>query len=188
MQNIALIGKLGSGKDAAARELINTFGYTRVAFADPLKQMVREADPIVRYEPTGYGPLPIHLSNVLESMTFEEAKRRYPEVRRSLQRIGQGARKIDPDYWVRAACNKIDVLTDEEYRVVVTDCRYLNEVRALKARGFKTVRIIRSQVEATSADAHESETALDTYQSDFIVYNNDSLSALHRELSLIASL
>lgn len=176
MRNIALVGKMGSGKDAAARLLVERQGYTRVAFADPLKQMVIEADPIVKYEPAGFGPVPIHLSNVLQRMSFENAKRAYPEVRRSLQRIGQGARKIDPDYWVRLALAKIDSLP-EGAPIIVTDCRYPNEIQALRIRGFRSVRVISGR--QNNSSTHESETALDQYLTEFVVINNGTLDELY---------
>jgi dephospho-CoA kinase len=179
MRNIALIGKMGSGKDTAARWLMSGQGYSRVAFADPLKALVIEADPIVKYEPAGFGPVPIHLSNVLQRMTFENAKRAYPEVRRSLQRIGQGARRVDPDFWVRRAMVTVEALTAFDLPIVVTDCRYQNEVDALKHRGFTTIRIMSDRQQYNT---HESETALDGYMADFNVTNNSSESELYAQL------
>jgi hypothetical protein len=176
MRDIALIGKIGSGKDTAAAGLIAGHGYSRVAFADPLKSMVVEADPIVQYEPSGCGPLPVHLSDVLRRMSFESAKRTYPEVRRALQRIGQGVRKIDPDYWVNLALKQIEIFRVFGLPVVVTDVRYPNEVKALAEQGFLTVRVISDRQD--NSGTHESETALDEYHSDYTLLNNGSKAEL----------
>jgi len=183
MRNIGLIGKMGSGKDTAARLLTERFGYERVAFADPLKDMVREADPIVAYEPAGFGPLPIHLSEVLRRMSFEEAKREYTEVRRSLQRIGQGVRRLDPDYWVNLALQSVHAAEKAGFPVVVTDVRYPNEAAALERAGFLMVRIEREQRGAMTmreirAAMHESETALDNYTAEVTIHNEHNVSAL----------
>lgn len=180
MKNIALIGKIGSGKDTAAAQLINGHGYSRVAFADPLKAMVVEADPIVYYEATGYNPVPVHLSDVLRRMSFEAAKRAYPEVRRSLQRIGQGVRKIDPDYWVNLAMKPIDIFLSVGMPVVVTDVRYLNEAEALEPH-FITVRVVSDRQD--NSGTHESETALDNYRTDYVIMNNGSTAELFCEIS-----
>jgi dephospho-CoA kinase len=171
---------MGSGKDAAGRMLTEFHGYQRVAFADPLKQMVIEADPIVKYEPTGFGPVPVHLSDVLRRMDFDTAKRTYREVRRSLQQIGQGARKIDPDFWVRLALKRIDELSDGCLPIVVTDCRYPNEIDALRMRGFLSVRIVSDRQD--SSNTHESETALDRYMTEYEIMNCGTLDELHGAL------
>lgn len=178
MHSIGLIGKIGSGKDTAATLLMLDHGYQRVAFADPLKEMVREADPIVGYEPAGYGPIPIHLTDVLRRMSFEQAKREYREVRRSLQRIGQGARKIDPDFWVRLALLRINELP-AGVPVVVSDVRYPNEADALRARGFVLVRVTSNR---EKHDAHESETALDAYPATYEIGNNGTIGNLGAQL------
>lgn len=181
MISIGLIGKMGSGKDTAADYLINTYGYVRVSFAAPLKELVIEADPLVTHWTHDNVMVPIHLSDVLEKMDFEAAKRQYPEVRRVLQRIGQGARRIDPDYWVRMALKEI---RDREYDgvpVVVTDVRYLNEALALKARGFTLARIVRPAwvsgmtMADTRATLHESETTLDSYPTDVQIMNDSTM-------------
>jgi hypothetical protein len=181
-RNIALTGKMGSGKSTIADVLMNTYGYRTLSFASPLKGLVIEADPLVMYESL-HGtvtPVPIHLSDVLASgKTFEEAKRKYPEVRRSLQRIGQGIRRIDPDYWVRNLMERVlDVPSGTP--IVVPDVRYPNELEALAKNGFKTVRVQRKYPQGLTNDEsramlHESETALDTYNVDALIKNDGEM-------------
>lgn len=180
MRKIGLIGKIGSGKDTAAQVLINTFGYVPVAFASPLKEMVIEADPVVHYRTKLDGVCPVHLSDLLDDgRSFEECKREYHEVRRSLQRIGQGARKIDPDYWVRLAEQTISTIEYYQNPIVVTDVRYVNEADMLVRRGFTLVRITRKHpagmtMEDTRAALHDSETSLDGYVADYTITNDST--------------
>lgn len=180
--HIAFIGKARSGKDSAAANLVRRHNYTRVAFADPLKEMALSINPLIG---TGYGTI-VRLSNLIKDVGWEYAKDRFPEVRRILQHCGEGVRNIDPDFWVNAAMDKVAVADSWNLPVVVTDCRYPNEADALKARGFTLVRVLRPLVVGSSGNTHASETALDDYPHDATVLNNGSLEDLRREvLSLV---
>ena len=183
MRSIGLIGKMGSGKSTAA-DALRSLGYIPLSFAAPLKEMVIDADPLVTYG-EHFG-VPIHLSDLLDAgYTFEECKREYPEVRRSLQRIGQGIRRIDPDYWVRNLLARA-VECPPSVPIVVTDVRYPNEADALRKNGFTLVRVKRQLTttkgltnDETRAMLHESETALDRYAVDVTIRNDGSLIDLH---------
>lgn len=195
MKNIGLIGKMGAGKTTAADILINTHGYVPISFAAPLKAMVIEADPLVAcggpQDRQNLAARPVHLSDVLDSgMSFEEAKRTYPELRRALQRIGQGARKIDPDFWIKLAVKELDEIPFN-VPVVVTDVRYPNEVIALAGLGFKMVRITRKPRALTMGDIrtmlHDSETSLDGYAADVTIANDGTLAELVDKIEAAAS-
>ncbi|WP_266948199.1 hypothetical protein [Streptomyces sp. NBC_00291] len=161
------------------RRLVQSWAFTRVAFADPLKDMALQVDPVVKYEPAGYGPVPVHLSDVVRRFGWEEAKRRSPEIRRTLQRMGQAVRRQDPDFWVGRAVDKIAVADSWRLPVVVTDVRHANECEALKARGFLLVRVNRPGAPGLGSNgAHESETDLDHYPADLTVANSGTLTEL----------
>lgn len=174
--NLAFSGKMGSGKSTAADSLVRSFGYRQLSFAAPLKALVIEADPLVTYTCVPGHGTKVHLSDLLASgKTFEECKREYPEVRRSLQRIGQGARKIDPDFWVRQLLDKLTFGVP----CVIADVRYPNEVQALEQSGFRVVRIERPGApEDTRAAMHESETALDRFEFSHTIVNDGTAGDL----------
>ncbi|OKI00151.1 hypothetical protein A6A06_23585 [Streptomyces sp. CB02923] len=176
--HIALIGRARSGKDTLAARLVNAHRYTRIAFADPLKDMCLSVDPIVAYEPSGYGPLPTRLSAVVQRYGWERAKDRFPEVRRTLQKAGQAVRDGDAGHWLSLALDKVVVADTWRLPVVISDCRYPNEAEALKARGFRLVRVLRPDVNGSGA-AHESETALDGYPADVNVANVGTVAELN---------
>ncbi|MEU7177019.1 MULTISPECIES: hypothetical protein [Streptomyces] len=178
--HIALIGHARSGKDTIAARLVTRFSYTRIAFADPLKELTLNANPIVAYEPSGYGPLPTRLSDVVRRVGWERAKDEITEVRRTLQRVGHAVREQEPDYWLSIAMDKIAAADAWNLPVVATDCRYRNEAHALKVRGFKLVRVVRPSG-GMCADMHESERELDGYPADASIANTgtvDDLNAL----------
>lgn len=187
--NIALMGRARSGKDSVAARLVGHHNYSRVAFADPLKDMALALDPIITYERAGGGYLPTHLSRVVSWHGWEYAKERYPEVRRTLQRLGEAVRAADPNFWLRLALDRIDSIAGP---VVVSDVRYPNEAEALSARGFLVVRIWRPRYPADTVDAeglaarlHISETALDGYVPDVTVVNGGTLADLHTRADLL---
>ncbi|QPB09783.1 dNMP kinase [Streptomyces phage Shady] len=166
MHDVALMGKARSGKDTAAAFLVDVHGYKRLAFADPLKHMADEVDPLI---PTSVG-VHVRLKSLVRDVGWEYAKDNYPEVRRVLQHIGQTIRDRDPDYWVRLLMAQVEGAREFGYPVVVSDVRYPNEAEALRAAGFKLVRIYRPGNE--DAGTHESETALDNYVGDAVIRND----------------
>lgn len=191
MKYVALTGKMGSGKSSVGHILVQN-GYVPVSFAAPLKEVVIEADPLVYcgtefdsgYERCAVG---FHLSDIMaDGTSFEECKRMYPEVRRSLQRIGQGVRKIDPMYWVNHCRQTLDELSRHDRPVVVTDVRYPNEAEMLRGRGFLITRIKRQSaaggmtMDETRAALHDSETAMDSYPADLVINNDGDLNDLCR--------
>lgn len=180
MHNVAFMGKARSGKDTAAAYLVRSRSYTRLAFADPLKEMALRVDPFV-YKDEDQDMW--RLSEVVSGHGWEYAKDMFPEVRRILQHLGQAQREFDEDYWVNALRRKLNSAEAWNMPVVVTDVRYLNEARMLRARGFRLVRIIRDGATAGgTAAAHSSETELDTFAADLDIYNTGSLDFLYRSI------
>lgn len=180
-RHIALMGRAGSGKDTVGARLAARFAFTRVAFADPLRDLAVALDPVVGVEATGFGSLPLRLSDVLRREGWDRAKQR-SEVRRTLQRLGQGVRDQDERHWLRAALAKLDVADRWGLPVVVTDCRYENEARALRQRGALLVRVDRPNRTAPAGDAereHVSETELDAFPADVVLTNGGTVAELH---------
>ncbi|MCX4663363.1 hypothetical protein [Streptomyces uncialis] len=176
-RHVALMGRAGSGKDTVGARLTSRFQFVRVAFADPLKALALDLDPIIGIEPTGYGPLSLRLSDVVRRGGWDRAKQ-LPEVRRTLQRLGQSLRDRDPDVWLRPALDKIAVADRWNVPVVVTDVRYLNEAEALRKRGALLVRVDRpgdhNHQAGETERGHQSETELDDFPADAVLTNGGS--------------
>ncbi len=169
MRDVALIGQARSGKDTVGSRLVERYGYTRLAFADPLKEMAIDINP---YVPTVPGVC-VRLASLIADVGWEYAKEHYPEVRRILQHTGQTVRDRDPDYWVRVLVRR---MLDTPGPIVVTDVRYPNELETLRNYGFRTVRIIRPSL--GDPDLHESENALEHYDCGVTVMNHGTLDDL----------
>jgi hypothetical protein len=168
------------GKDTAAQALCRDLEYRRLAFADPLRELAQIADPLIT-PVTGSVNVNIGHGRLLWTVKgcgWEEAKRMFPEVRRFLQDLGVGARRvIGEDVWVNALMGKIASDTD---RVVVPDVRFRNEAEAIKARGGFLIRIDRP---GHAGDSHESERDLDGWEEwDLVVSNSGSLVELEAQV------
>ncbi|MGW3073534.1 deoxynucleotide monophosphate kinase family protein [Kitasatospora sp. NPDC001132] len=179
---IALVGKARSGKDTFAARLVERYSYTKAAFADPLRAVALAADPIVSADSGHFGYLPVRLSEVVERHGWEKAKTTLPEVRRTLQNFGQAVRDVDPNFWLNLMLERLDVAASWNLPVVVTDTRYVNEATALRARGFKLVRIVRP---GAGTRDHVSETELDNFPADVTVANVGTVADLHAQADLL---
>ena len=122
MKVIAISGWKRSGKDTAANELINKHGYTRVAFADLLKDMVaKEYDiprthcddpdykeaPILHLPVTPKDAFTLNMANLLfnEFRTAGGQQAMEPYVDPSGTFLGVMGRHVEQLYWTpRALC------------------------------------------------------------------------------------
>ncbi|MFI8263692.1 hypothetical protein [Streptomyces sp. NPDC085665] len=179
-RHVALIGRARAGKDTVGARLVSRYQFVRVAFADPLRDTALDLDPIVGAERTSYGHLPIRLSDLVGRYGWERAKVEYPEVRRTLQRLGEAVRTHDPDYWVRLALARLDTAEAWNLPVVITDVRHVNEVTALRSRGALVVRVVRPGDQlGGEAGQHVTETALAEFPADVTIPNAGTLADLH---------
>jgi hypothetical protein len=99
-------------------------------------------------------------------------------VRRLLQVFGTevGRKLIADDIWVTSTLSQLD--PDGKY--VITDCRFPNEAAAIKELGGTMIRIIRHGYQPVNA--HVSETSLDDYPFDYVLWNNSTIEKMHETL------
>ena len=123
----------------------------------------------------------------------------YPmTVRLFLQKLGtEGGRAVHPNLWINALYSNYFPLTYSdrggyEYpNWIITDCRFPNEVSAVKQRGGIVIRIERSdllRLGKEDTDRHPSETALDNFKDwDFVIDNNNSKESLIKSVNYLIS-
>jgi hypothetical protein len=180
MKIIGLTGYGYTGKDSVGLVLIRR-GWHRIAFADNVRALALEANPIIGASGVGR---PIRLADEVEAEGWDEAKKS-PEVRRTLQAIGTGVRKVlGETSWIEAAMRDLDIpgldLLWEEGSagVVVTDIRHPNEAEAIRSRGGKIVRVHRPGV--GPINGHETEAGPDLIAADWSIVNEGTLADLDR--------
>ena len=168
---IGLSGYAQSGKDTVAKFLVDNYGFTRVAFADKLRDVAYELNPIVKPG--------LRLKNAVDEMGWDKAKTRIPEVRTVLQNLGVAVREnLGYDTWVNAALNAPAQTED----LIITDVRFINEADAIKERGGKIWRVIRPGVEAVNR--HVSETQMDSYPFDDLIFNDKGIRELENTVMI----
>lgn len=183
---VGLTGAAGSGKDTVASDMTELHGFTRVAFADAVRDAALALDPIVDYAKNvlPHPWTPIRLSHVVGTLGWDRAKRasEYPEVRRLLQVIGTevGREILGANCWVDIAARKIDALGPDA-KVVITDVRFPNEVDFVRELGGCVTEIIRPKNPDAIAATHASEQL--RVRPDFVLNNDGGLRQLSEMVS-----
>lgn len=119
---IALFGPPGAGKDTVGKILVEQYAYRRVAFADKVRELALKLHGSVTID-AGFGNY-VKLQDAIEIWGWD-VKRYSEDVRKILERVGDGCREVlGPDVWINAAFNE-DVTSQDD--IVVTDMRKLNE-------------------------------------------------------------
>lgn len=164
---IALTGYAGTGKDTAADALEHQ-GYARVAFADPLKDMLCALLRCTREQ--------------LEDRAFKEQP--HPVLggktpRYAMQTLGTewGRKLISEDIWVDAAMRRVG----HGVPTVFTDCRFENEAEAVRAGGGQVVRVIRPGV--GPVNEHVSDAGVSDELVDVMLVNDGEIADLHEQIA-----
>ena len=164
---IGMCGAAGSGKDTIA----DILGFDRVAFADPLYEMVS----IV----TGLPP---------EEMRDRETKESEigwlgQSPRQLLQTLGTewGRGMVSESIWVDTAMRRVARLLAAGRSVVVTDVRFDNEAAAIKAAGGVVWQVVRGGGGIRGLAArHASEAGVDPLLVDRVLGNWSTLERLRQ--------
>lgn len=177
---IGLCGYARTGKDTVAEILVKDFGFTRVAFADKLREAAYALNPIVALRAADTAPATfLRVQDVVDTHGWDFAKTKYPEIRVLLQRLGtEVGRQVlspalfgDDRLWIEAALN-----APTPGHVVISDVRFPNEFYAIKSRGGTIWRILRP--DTAPVNGHSSETALDFIKPDVEIYNDETVEVL----------
>lgn len=208
---VGLSGYAGAGKDAVADILVSDYGFTKMAFADPLKRMLRRLDPIIGHDLydgccNECADIPevteVRFSDAAQYGFDDQSLKRSPwadEVRDLWQRFGTEVfREEDEDYWVNQAYRQLQETAAD--RIVFTDVRFENEAEMIYDFGSRKVyddgfgKSIK-QVHQTSvwriarpdhypADVHESEQMVGLLGEEVTILNTGSLEDLEEPVAL----
>lgn len=168
-QLIGLCGYAGTGKDTVRGILEQDHTYTGMAFAEPIRGMLRE----------------LFTSNGIDPAYMDERDLKEAEVpalgvsyRQLAQTLGtEWGRNLQPDFWLRIA----SAFMDEQrlhgaQHFVVSDVRFVNEAQWVRENGGVIWRIHRP--DASPVRAHVSEQEIDQIEPDLVIDNSQSVDAL----------
>lgn len=171
-QIFALCGFAQSGKDTAAGFLVER-GWTRLAFADILRQSLYNLNPIVYSAGPSQGDASheyVRVQSLVDRMGWDVVKVKYPEIRQLLQRFGTevGRELYGESFWVDRVMNQVT----HPGRYVITDVRFPNEEIAVHKAGGRLFRINRGGVVAVNGHASED---IDRLQIDGVIPNTSDV-------------
>ena len=195
MHIVGIIGPIGAGKDTIAEYLINNCAYKKLSFASRVKDVAAVAFGWNRTMLEGDTPASRQWRETKD--TFWETTPRY-----ALQRIGTEMFRahIRDDFWIRIVEQQIQQAKEAGVKgVVITDCRFENEIRMLQRLGGKILHVHREAPPVWAKQAMEGnpfDTSLGIHITDWnawafyneaeiYVENTTDLSSLHTELDSI---
>ena len=139
---IGICGLIGAGKDTAADYLVNLHHFRRESFANTLKDAVAQ---VFGWDRTMLEGRTKQSREWREQVDPWWSKRlNMPDLtpRWVLQQWGTNVLRagFHDDIWIASLENKLRNTTDD---VVITDCRFPNEIQAIKAAGGRVISIVR---------------------------------------------
>lgn len=130
MRIVGLVGRANTGKSTVAKYL-SKYGYYEICFASALKDYVAKKYNLNREMLNG---------DTDESRIWREEYILDCGItpRKLLQKVGNGKRAKDPDYWVK----KININDIDKF--VISDCRFANELEFIKSiPNSITIKLVR---------------------------------------------
>lgn len=170
---IGVTGYARHGKDTLASVLTRELGYTRVALADKMKELLLVLDPIVDAYANVNGT---RLSDLVEEEGWDGAKQ-LPEVRRLLQVFGTqvGRQGLGEDVWIEALARGTMGFYGGTRRIVIPDVRFPNEAAFIHRLGGEVWRVKRPGFDNGIGVAHDSERYISGLIVDEEFVNADSV-------------
>ena len=184
---IGLVGYIGSGKGTVGDILVREHGYYKFAFADALKDAVSQ----IFVWPRGLLEGDSNASRAFRERVDPWWSHKFGyEVtpRLILQKFGTEACRngIADNIWIAALEKRIQGYND----VVISDCRFPNEIDFIRSAGGFIVRVKRGDDPTPEelSKMHISETAWNNYDPDFVIHNEGTKDDLKNNVMSILTL
>ena len=139
---IGICGFIGSGKDTIADYLVNIHQFRRESFANSLKDAVAQVFGWDRDMLEGRTRQSREWREQVDPWWAERLNMSDLTPRWVLQHWGTEVcrRAFHDDIWIAALENKLRNSTDD---IVISDCRFPNEIKSIKDAGGIVIRVIR---------------------------------------------
>lgn len=208
---IGVCGFIGSGKDTIADYLTNFHGFRRESFANSLKDAVAQVFSWDRTMLEGRTKQAREWREQVDPWWAERLNMPELTPRLMLQLWGtEVCRKaFHDDIWIASLENKLRNSKDD---VVISDCRFPNEIKSIRDAGGIVIRVKRgpepdwyeaaesvnagewgnmdwslSKRKLETLNIHASETAWVGTNFDFVLYNDSSIEDLYDQIRAVIS-
>ena len=191
---IGISGRMGSGKNTVASIInqITNNKFEEKAFAFKLKQIasILTGIEVSKFEDQEFKKTLLGEEWTTHTFYEDGSPRMYQNmsVRLLLQKLGTEAMRdnLHQDVWANALfsdykpyCTPKDAFNKDLPYWLITDLRFPNEFEAIKNRGGICIRVIRGVEKTPNPNLHHiSETSLDNYAFNYIIYNNGTIEEL----------
>jgi hypothetical protein len=197
---IGICGFIGSGKDTAADYLVNFHEFRRESFANTLKDAVAAVFGWDRDLLEGRTKAAREWREQVDPWWANRLGKPQLTPRWILQYWGTEVCRVGfhDDMWIASLENKLRKSSDH---VVISDCRFPNEIKSIKEAGGRVIWIQRGELpswhimaaKANHGDifaaeklkalgVHASETAWVGTDFDAVIDNNGSIDSLYQQL------
>lgn len=177
---IGLIGKKQSGKDTIADYLVNRFKFTKLAFADPIKDICKTMFGFTNNQL--YGNAKETLDETFNILPRDAMKFIGMEFRENMHKL---IPNIHGDIWSFVMQQKINKLRQDNpnCNIVITDVRFQNEYHMLATQFADDVtfwKVTRDNI--NNSDSHISESFVDDFVTNKTFVNNETINDLYRNV------
>ena len=192
---IGICGLIGAGKDTAADYLVNFHEFKRESFAGTLKDAVAHVFGWDRELLEGRTKHAREWREEIDPWWSERLDMPGLTPRMVLQLWGtEVCRKaFHDDIWIASLENKLRKSPDN---IVISDCRFPNEISSIRRAGGRVIRVIRgpepewfslarlntSQMKKVYPNIHASEYSWASTQFDSVIDNNGTVEELYAQL------
>lgn len=170
---VGITGFARSGKDTVADYLVKHHGYTKLSFAEPIKQACKAI--------FGFNHEQLHGD-------LKEVPDKYWNItpRQAFQKVGTDLLRdqFDKDIWIKALQKQVELNYEMGIkRIVISDVRFDNEISYLKSMYNTSIwKVKRHQVLSKCVLEHKSERP-DDLEFDYVLYNTDTLDNLYKQVN-----
>jgi len=203
---IGVCGFIGSGKDTIADYLTNFHGFRRESFANSLKDAVAQVFGWDRTMLEGRTKQAREWREQVDPWWAERLNMPNLTPRWVLQYWGtEVCRKaFHDDIWIASLENKLRNSKDD---IVISDCRFPNEIKSIKDAGGIVIRVVRGpepewyevakyandglemfQEKLKTIGIHASETAWVGTKFDYTLDNNETIDDLYTQVKSLIGL
>jgi len=192
---IGICGLIGAGKDTAADYLVNWHEFRRDSFASTLKDAVASVFNWDRELLEGRTKSAREWREQPDHWWADRLEIAQLTPRWVLQYWGTDVFRdhFHQDIWIASLENK---LRKTEDNVVISDCRFANEVESIRRAGGRVIRIVRGAdpkwfelakrtpelMSSVFPAVHASEYSWAPTEFDFVIENNGTIDGLYAEL------